>query len=194
VPQPDHTDQELFARIARGDEPAFRALYDRYSSRLFGLALRMTRSPQEAEEVLQETFLNLWAYKDKLPGVLDPPAYIFTAAYNKIYGSLRQIASDTRLLQALINRIEEGDNPTLEQLEFRESEALIREAVDHLPPQRKMVFQLSRQDGLDYDQIAAKMGISRNTVRNHLVEALKDIRAWLERSASLLILFEMLKK
>jgi RNA polymerase sigma-70 factor (ECF subfamily) len=189
-----HTDHDLFIRIAAGDETAFRELYDRYSSRLYGLALRMTRSPQDSEEILQETFLNLWAYKDKLSSVLDPPAYLFTTAYNKIYASLRHIAGDARLLQELISRIQDGDNQTLERLEFKESEALIKEAVDKLPPQRKLVYQLSRQEGLDYDQIAKRMGISRNTVRNHLVEALNDIRAWLQKSASLLILFELLKK
>jgi RNA polymerase sigma-70 factor (family 1) len=191
---PDYTDHALFARIARGEEPAFRELYDRYRSRLYGLALRMTRSPQESEEILQETFLNLWAYRDKLPAVQDPPAYIFTIAYNKIYASLRHIAGDARRLSELIARVELSDNQTIEHLDFRESEGLVRQAVDQLPPQRKLVYQLSRQEGLDYDQIAARLGISRNTVRNHLVEALKDIRAWLQRSASLLLLLELLKK
>jgi RNA polymerase sigma-70 factor (family 1) len=193
--QPLYNEKELLAMLSAGSEKAFRLIYDLYKTRLYGVAFKMTKSEHGAEEILQETFLNIWTYKERLQVVEDPAAYIFTVAYNKIFGYLRNIAKDSNLLAGMISRMPNHANDTVETIEFHESELLISEAVKKLPPQRRLIFQLSRQEGLNYDEIAERLHISRNTVRNQLVEALKFIRAYIMHAATwLLLLLEINKK
>ncbi len=74
-------------------------------------------------------------------------------------------------------------------LSGRETQKLINEAVQQLPPQQRIVFQLSKQNDLSYEEIARQMHLSKNTVRNHLAEAMKTIRFFLRSAAGLLSLF-----
>ena len=176
-------DQLLFERIAAGDEAAFRLIFDAYRLRLYALALKMLRSGSEAQEIVQETFLSLWTSREKLPAVTNASSYIFTIAYHKIYRQLKQTAIDARKLQALIAAGEISQNSTEENMAARESQHLVAMAVQQLSPQRKQVYLLSRGEGLTLDEIAVRMGVSRNTVKNHLVEALKQIRTYLKKGS-----------
>ena len=173
------TDTDLFSLIAKGDETAFTHIFHRYKTRLFEYALRITKSKHGAEELVQDCFLKIWANRSTLTAVDNPQGYLFTIAPNAGIDFLRKLSLDERIQQQVFHVATGDDNATIDRVNLGEAQRLIAEAVAGLAEQQKQVFQLSRQEGLSYDEIAEQLGISSNTVRNHLVRALKHIRTFL---------------
>lgn len=180
--------KEYFQSLAKGDADAFKMIFDLYKKRVFGVALRMLKSETEAEEMVQEVFLSVWLAKAKLSQVDDPEAYLFTIAYNTIYAHLKKASRNRHLLSTIIDHLTEIQNTTEETVTALETQGLINEAIQHLPPQQRTVYQLSKQEDLSYEEIAERMHLSRNTVRNHLAEAMKTIRVFLKKATVLFIL------
>lgn len=181
--------EACFFGIANDDESAFKYVFECYRKRIYGIALKMLKSEHEAEGIVQEVFLSLWLNRAKLPDIRDPEAYLFTITYNTIYAYLKKTSRNQKLLNDLIDRMAGIQNTTEEILSGRETQKLINEAVQQLPPQQRIVFQLSKQNDLSYEEIARQMHLSKNTVRNHLAEAMKTIRLFLRSTAGLLSLF-----
>jgi len=185
--------KECFQSLARGDASAFEAIFEFYKKRVFGVALKMLKSETEAEEIVQDVFLSIWLAKAKLSHINDPEAYLFTITYNTIYARLKKASRNQELLDTIIHHLAQIQNTTDETIAAREAGKLINEAIQQLPPQQRVVYELSKQEGLSYDEIAERMHLSKNTVRNHLAEAMKTIRTFLKKAAmlfmSLMVLF-----
>jgi RNA polymerase sigma-70 factor (ECF subfamily) len=179
----------LFRSIADGDVTAFRVLFEAYNKRLYGAALKITKSTYAAEEIVQEVFTCLWESRSCLANVDNPPAYIFTVAYRKTFRYLKMVAADTKLLQSLQGRINEVHNETEEWLEVNETREFIDSAVNELPPQRRLIYKLSRENGFSHKEIAEQLHISSLTVKKQLQLALRHIHSSLARIAPLLALF-----
>ena len=176
---------ECFQNLAKGDASAFETIFELYKKRVFGVALKMLKSETEAEEIVQDVFLSIWLAKSKLSDVNDPEAYLFTITYNTIYTHLKKASRNQQLLKTIIDHLTQIQNTTDEPIAAHETGKLINEAIQQLPPQQRAVYELSKQEGLSYNEIAECMHLSRNTVRNHLAEAMKTIRAFLKKTAML---------
>jgi RNA polymerase sigma-70 factor (ECF subfamily) len=179
----------LLKQISEGDVKAFRILFDIYNKRLYAAALKITKSPYAAEEIVQEVFTNLWEGRAGLAHVNHPSAYIFTIAYHKTFRYLKMTASDADMLKALKYRMAGSHNETEEKLQLKETQALINNRIEELPPQRKLIYKLSRESGLNHQQIAEQLNISPLTVKKQIVLALRSIRSALADTAPLLALF-----
>jgi RNA polymerase sigma-70 factor (family 1) len=181
----EYTDHDLFRRIAAGEEDAFAELFRRYDKRIYPFVLKMIRTEAHAEEITQEIFIKIWRHRDKLTSIDQPGAYILTIAARHTLDRIKQRVNETKMLQRFSAIQDKTHNDPEESLLLRDKEALIRQAVDQLPPQQKVVYLLSRQQGLSYEQIARELALSPNTVRNHLVKALQFIRHWLQQQDKL---------
>lgn len=179
--------KEYFQSLARGDASAFEIIFEFYKKRVFGVALKMLKSETEAEEIVQDVFLSIWLAKAKLGNINDPEAYLFTITYNTIYTRLKKASHNQELLNTIIHHFVQIQNTTDETIAAHETGKLINEAIQQLPPQQRAVYELSKQEGLSYDEIAERMHLSKNTVRNHLSEAMKTIRTFLKKAAMLLM-------
>lgn len=175
--------QECFQRLAEGDLSVFEAFFEAYKKRVFGVALKMLKSPTEAEDIVQEVFLSIWQSRERLDKVSDPEAYLFTITHNAIYTHLRKASRNEQLLTAIIHQIAQRQHTTEDSIAAHETGKLISEAIQQLPPQQRIVYKLSKQEGLSYHEIAEHMHISQNTVRNHLSVAVKTIRTLLKKWA-----------
>lgn len=181
-------DRHLFDQIAQGDETAFKTLFHRYLPKLYPFIVKFTRSEQATRELVQETFIRVWLNRDKLPGIENPGGWLFTVASNECYSYARKNALYTKFSQPL--NTESGTAPATEDwLHGKELHRLIGQAVDLLPPQRKKIYQMSRNHGKSIREIAEELNISPNTVKNALVTALQFIRDYLAKSGISLILF-----
>lgn len=172
-----------FQALAKGDLSVFEVFFEAYKKRVFGVALKMLKSPTEAEDIVQEVFLSIWQSRARLDKINDPGAYLFTIAHNAIYTHLKKASRNEQLLNAILHHIARKQNTTEETVTGHETERLISEAIQQLSPQQRKVFELSKQEGLSYHEIAERMHISQNTVRNHLSVAIKTIRALLKKWA-----------
>ena len=160
----------------------FTNLFYSCKDRLFGYILAISHSHFTAEEITQEIFLKLWLMRHELANVQNAEAYLFTAARNRLLNYLRKAHYDEKLFNELKNRMHPLANDVEEHILSSESDRLIQEAITLLSPQRQLVYRLSRLQGLNHRQIARKMKLSRNTVKNHLVQSLRFIRSYLDNN------------
>lgn len=173
--------------ISTGDEFAFRVFFDQYKNRFYAVVLKMTRSDTVAQEMVQDIFLKIWQNRTSLATLENPDAYFFTTLYRLVYKYYKKLSMERRLLK-LISESPHFQNITDETVLAQESEKLINQAVAKLPPQQQLVFKLSKQDGLSREQIAEQLHISPHTVRNHMAEAIRFIRSYLDNAALLPLL------
>ncbi|HEY4148265.1 MAG TPA: RNA polymerase sigma-70 factor [Chitinophagaceae bacterium] len=165
-------------QTAKGDEKAFRKLYDAYRPRIYSFALHLTEDVSAADEIVQEVFLRVWMYRQKLPEVIHFNAWLYSIARNQVFDALKAIAKERAFHASLPD--ETADNTTEEFLRHKEYEQLLRQAVLQLPERQQQIYHLSRDAGIQHAEIAGRLNISRNTVKTHLVHALKSIRKYLQ--------------
>lgn len=184
------SEQELLLRIAEGDENAFRELYFRYDTMLFTFLLKLTHSDIIAEELLQETFLQVWLHRDNLPNIKFPRAYIHRIAANLSHRWLKQHLLHRKVLAEreqedfVINDIEDS-------LVWKDMSILIARIIAKMPEQRRKIYQLHRDSGLSSGEIATIMGVSASTVRNTIVAAVRYIREQLLEAGYMLLLISI---
>lgn len=183
-----HTDTELLDRIRKGDERAFRQLYDRHSRQVAAFVFHLTHSAVDAEDILQDTFLKLWTCREQLPPIVNPASYIFIIARNKTLDHLRKIAQQQKLVDHIWANISGVADALDLQLDARESQQLINNALLQLTEQQRTIFRLSRQEGLDHATIADQLHLSKSRVKNVQVETLRFIRQYLSEHSELLLL------
>lgn len=178
-------EKELVTRITEGSEAAFTELYRFYSPRIYGFVVQKTKSEVIAEEVVQDVFLKIWSMKEKLSEIDNFRSYLFRMTTNRMYDHLNKVAQDTTRLNALWNDLQKmaAQNTVEELLDFKESNAILQEAIAALPEQRRKIYKLSKEEGLSYDEIAAMLSLSRNTVSDQLVKAGKFIREYVRNAA-----------
>ncbi|MBY0434798.1 MAG: RNA polymerase sigma-70 factor [Cyclobacteriaceae bacterium] len=179
---------EFFSMVSKGNRKAFSEVYDHFEPRLFAFVCKMTRSKVAAEEIVQELFIKLWITRKKLAEVENPRAYVFTMAANLTFNYLKKVAREVALAKRVRKRSPTFSNATEEIILFLESQKLVMDVVKQMPAQRKAVYLMSREGGLSKEEIARKMNLSPNTVRNHLSEALHTLRKLFGMSALLLCL------
>ena len=185
--QPDFSDTDdvqLFRLIAGGDEGAFRALFDKYRSKMYRYLEYILGKPAEAEECLQDVFLRLWVSRQRLDGVSHPEQYLYAMVRNRAYTALESIGRQT-LLQQQLQQQQQHPKTTEETVFYNECKRLIDEAVNRLPPQRRIIYRMAKEQGLSRQEIARTLTISEHTVKNALGIAVQDIRAYLEEKGML---------
>ena len=160
------------------NERDFKCLFDIYKNRVFGYVLAVSHSPYIAEEITQEIFIKLWLCRDMLNGLDNPEAYILTIARNKTLNFLRRAAHESKILRELQDRMIADYNNVEEMTLISDQNKLLQEALILLPPQQRLVYRLSRDQGLNHKEIASRLQVSPNTVKNHLVFALKLSRKY----------------
>lgn len=173
---------------------SFEDIFHLYKERIHSYVLAIVKSGEHAGEITQEILIKLWLCREMLDQVENLDAYIYVIARNKALNHLRKAAYDVRLLNELKNFMPAEQNNVADHMAVRDYELLVSQAVDALSPQRRKVYQLSRVEGLNHDEIAERLRLSKNTVKNHLVESLKQIRNHLHRAggAALLLTAYML--
>lgn len=183
-----NNDRALFNKISAGDERAFSAFFDLYKVELFRVVIRLTKSQVIAEEILQEIFISLWISREHLIKVEEPASYIYRILLNKTCNYLKKEANQERIIKAAMQCKQLSSNATEQIVDANESQRLIELALGQLPPQQKIVYKLSHQQGLSNDEIASQLYISPHTVRSHLSKAIGFIRTYLEDIAMIVAL------
>lgn len=169
------TIEQLLVALQIGDSNAFNEIYCRYRKKVHGYAYHFVRCPEEAEELTQDVFVRLWESRTKIDPAKNFDAYLFTIIRNNFLGALRKKAKMTAFKNETLE-----DDPSLNSIEhymdFKESRQLANQAISTLPPQAKMAYLLSRDMGYSHENISVEMGITKNTVNNHIKKSLGHIK------------------
>lgn len=177
-------------RLKNGDMLAFDQVYELYSHKLFSFVFKILKNEAEADDIVQEVFVKIWESRGSLVDFKLLNSYIFTIAYNHSIDLIRKRINNNKYLEHLKNSAIINFTPSIiSQIEFNELNSQVEKLIADLPERQKQVYLLHREEGLTYPEIAEKMGISKNTVENHMVKALKYLRQNIDNSLLINMLF-----
>jgi len=186
----DNITHELLTRLKTGDMLAFDQIYEMYSHKLFSFVFKILKNEAEVDDIVQEVFVKIWESRDKLEDYKLLNAYIFTIAYNNSIDLIRKRISNNKYLEHLKNSASINFTSNIvSQIEFNELSNQVEKLIAKIPDRQKQVYLLHREEGLTYPEIAEQMGISKNTVENHMAKALKYIRQNVDNSLLINMLF-----
>jgi RNA polymerase sigma-70 factor (ECF subfamily) len=155
---------------------AYTQLYELFSDLLLRFSYSMVKSHEMAEEIVSDVFIKLWQIRDKLLEIDNLKIYLYTIAKNL---SLNYIAKNYKRRIVSLETIDVEAvitvNSPAEICISADLVRQIREVIRQLPPQCKLIFQLVKEDGLKYKEVAAILDISPLTVRNQLAIAIRRI-------------------
>ena len=182
--------KELLILLKKGDVIAFDNIYEIYSKRLYGFVLRYVKQKEDAEGIVQEVFIKIWETRNKIDIYSSFDSFIFTVAYNTTISILRKKVSETKYLDQLksVQQITDADQ-IIDDIYFKEINTRLQLLLDKLTLRQKEIFLLSREFGLTHEEIAKKLDISVNTVKNHMVTTLAFIKSHIDKGLIANILF-----
>ncbi len=172
----------LLSRIAAGDQDAFEQIYHRYAGHIYGVAYAYFKSTPHAEEIVQDVFLKLWSNRSALDAVKSPANYIFVIARNIILNQLRKNSRESGFRENLFRYFDQHSHAPDQTINYKETLGHLERAMTQLPPQQKNIYRLVYMEGLKLEEVSTKLGLSRNTVRNHLSKAVKTVRSFVRHS------------
>ena len=172
-----YNEKILLARSSQGDEEAFGHLFRQKKDRLYSFLMRFSQSPEVVEDIVQDIFLKLWLNKEQLNSIENLDAYLITLSKNQLINIIRRRAKESDILAVLgrEGQRHELNNATV-NLELTETKEQLSATIEKLPHQQKVAFYLSRQANLKHEEIASLMQISKNTVRNHIIQAMRTLK------------------
>lgn len=179
----------LLLKVAEGDENAFGQLFKAYYNQLGEFIMRITESEPLTQEIVQDVFLKIWINRSSLAEIDSFKAYLLVVARNHAFNCLKQIAREKSRKKEWINTVLYHASNNVEEATTIDTGNLIDEAVELLPPQQKKVYTLSRRDGMKQQEIASELNISLETVKKHMVLALRFLKNNLRTHIGLFILF-----
>lgn len=164
-------EKEVLEGLIKGRAEAFTRLYYRYGGKLHTHLLRMVKSEEIAREILQDIFMKVWEFRDRIDPDKPFAPYIYRIAQNRVYDHFRKIARERRMEETLIGSVMVHHNDTEDDLMYQEGFQLLTQAIEQLPPARKQIYLLRKVEDRTYDEIAGLLGISVSTVNDHMVKA-----------------------
>jgi RNA polymerase sigma-70 factor (ECF subfamily) len=171
-------EKELLLQVADGSEAAFAELFNHYRKKVYSTGMLITHSEEIAEELVQDVFLKIWLKKEDLPSIENFQAHLFVITRNIAYDILRRLANQRKIYKEIHQATPEFGAITDDGLLEKAHKKVLQDAVDRLSPQQKQVYVLMREEGMKRNEVAEKLGIQPNTVKEHMAKALKSIRAY----------------
>ncbi len=161
---------------------------------MYSWLIRFVKLPDLVEDIIQDTFLKIWEIRHRLNPAQSFPAYLYRISRNIAFKLLKKISLDETLRKQVLIRFEmEPDDPE-KRLRWLQYQRLLENAINRLPPQRRKVFKLCRQSNKTYDEVANELGISRNTVKEHMMKAMQDIRQYFYRYGEISLILLLLSE
>jgi len=168
-------DNELIALIKQGDEAAYAEIHDRYYQQVYRFIRKYLRSAELSEDICQNVFFKFWETRDQPFVIREVGAWLFTVAKRQSFDFLKRASIEQAAMGLILANYPENSNPeeahiTKDYLQF------IENVLNTMPQQTREVFQLCRQQHKTYDEAAEILGITRHTVKKHMVRSMKLLK------------------
>lgn len=186
VNQKDVELESLLLRIAAGDETALRSLIVQYSPILGPYIFKFTHSKEQAEEILQDVFIQVWQLRESLSTIQNFNVFVYVMAKNYALNALRTTMREYQRREKWQGLQTDTTTPDDERLN------LLEEAIRQLPGQQQQAWLLSRREGMKHADIAREMNVTKETVKKHIQRANAFITAYVLERADLLLLGALL--
>lgn len=174
-----YNEQALLRQMTNGDQQAFQAIYYYYAPRIYGKLLKVLHSEDLATELLQEIFVVVWQKRAYFDAEKSFRSYLFKMADNLVIDLFRKTQRNKLVMDKLLAASIDQYTHTEEWLLQKEHRAILKKAIDQLPPQQKLVFTLCKLEHKSHEEVAGLLGLSTSTVNNHIVKATRSLREYL---------------
>tara|TARA_R110002049_G_scaffold266138_1_gene442251 strand:+ start:459 stop:1058 length:600 start_codon:yes stop_codon:yes gene_type:complete len=182
----------LVQQLMKGNEKAFRKLFDTYRNDVYGYSISMLKTKALAEEIVQDVFLNIWQHRDRLNPDLSFKSYTFTITRNLTFNLISKIANNRKLVEEVFYKSQKFYSPIEDKIAEADYEIIKNKAINQLPPKRKIIFEMSRNDGMSYEEISKELNISISTVKGQMSKALASIKTFLQIHGDVTLLIVLL--
>jgi RNA polymerase sigma-70 factor (ECF subfamily) len=170
------TDEQLVALLKKGDQLAFTEIYNRYAPKLAGFAASKLYNIDDARDILHDIFVKLWEGREHLYITATLQSYLFAIVRHRIIDKIRKNITREEYTTAVQSFSDAHTENATQQLEAKDLQQGIQKSLDELPPRVREIYKLSREQGLSNGEIAEKLQLSEQTVKNQLSTALKHLR------------------
>ena len=176
------------AAIRRGNEAAFRRYYERTLLYLVAKIQKLTGDRDEAWDIAQDTFVKLWESREWINPARSLDGFVVAMATNAAHDAWKKKQTAARWLDEQTATLTEDAALAADaRILRREAQREIDAIVEAMPPQRRTVYRMSREEGLTYNEIAERLNISPATVNRHMSIALKELRDFISVLAAIII-------
>lgn len=188
-----HHLNSLFVRIAGGDEKAFEEVFYTYCTPLREKINKIIKDREAAHDIVQEVFLQLWISRQQASTIVNPAGWLNRVTLRRAINHLsrRQITHKVAWYIEAVEKV--GVEDGFYALELQQMKAFLRKGLDQLPPRRREIIQLRLEEGLNRREIAQRLNISENMVRNQYFLSVDFLREYLKKhtgaTVPLVILF-----
>lgn len=170
------SDNELLFAFKRGEDYAFKVLYDRYWQLLYVSACKVIKDEDEAKDVVQEVFMSLLKKAAEIDVQASLSNYLYTAVRYKVFDAISRRKVRSEYADSLTDFVT-GQNYTTDRMVLlKEINQEIEKEIQNLPEKMKEVFELSRKSGLSHKEIAELLKISDKTVKKQIGNAIKLLK------------------
>ena len=181
-------ERDLILSLKHGSHQAFDRLYQMYVRRLYAYSLQFTKSPADSEEIVQDVFVRLWINREKIKQEETLCSMLFVMAKNLLINAFRARVNHPAFEDYLHFKNEISVDNTLHNLEYDDFLVRFQKALDTLPDTQRKVITLSRIEELSNKEIAAKLELGEQTVKNQLSLGLKTLKRKLHGSSMIILL------
>ena len=178
-------ESDLVHDIQLGDRFAFRELYKRFYKKLYFIALRYLKHREMAEDAVQDVFVNLWIKKETLNVTISLNAFMATCLKNHVLNVIRSNKKKIANTFELSEEHHPVSEYTSDDIQMREYKKIMHTGINNMPDQKKRVFEMKVFLGESNSVVAAKLGISINTVKVHYYHSRRFMKAYLKKEAGL---------
>lgn len=184
-------EKDLIKEVKNGSEKAYKELYSQWISRLYRFVFQYLKSESATDDVVQETFLRIWTNRENLNPEESFKSYIFTIAYHFLLKELRR-QINTPSMEDYVeyqNELITSAEDIPAELDYDKFTKALDIAKGHLSPRQKEIFELNKEYGMSISEIASRLSITEQVIRNQLSAALKILRKELKQYYPLLLFF-----
>lgn len=169
-------DNNLVSQLRKNNIEAFDKLFHKYSTKLYSFAFSLLKNEEDSKEIVQEAFLKIWSKRNVIDSSKSFKSFLFTISYNLIVDQLRAKLKDKQFRIFLKEHFSSNSINIIDNSDYDTLKKQIEKAVEELPEKRKMIYKLSRFEGLPNKKIAEQLGITSKTVENQIYLSLKHIK------------------
>lgn len=173
------------------NELKFKILFHKYRDKIFGFFVQFLGDQELARDLMQDVFVKLIQSKSDFDQISDMDGYIYQMCRNRAYDHLKRAYKDKEYREHLAAHLKFSSNhvrPAAEEkMEADHYQDILEKSLNQLPDQQRLIFNLSKREGLSHKKIGEKLNLSPITVRNHLHRALKKLRTMINPDIDLML-------
>lgn len=181
--------ETVFTDFRAAYSNAFRIIFELYHQVILQYVYGFCHHREEAEEIAQDTFTQLFIYRDKIHGAESILPFLYAVSKRIAVSHFRRKVIREQALYHIGTLPNRNPHDTQEAVLIKELNDSLRKIIEELPQQQKKVFLLNKMDDLSCQEIADQLAISKNTVKNHLAVATKTVRIKLQKLICFFLIF-----